>query len=88
MNRQLVEQSMANFVNVMPVMSTFYRENNSQKIEVDTESLLMAKILSKKASSIIEHVTMNHPYELAEIYAVPILQLNKPLTDCLKSNLK
>ncbi|KAJ6216500.1 hypothetical protein RDWZM_007657 [Blomia tropicalis] len=86
--KQLVEQSMANFVNVMPVMSTFYRENNSQKIEVDTESLLMAKILSKKASSIIEHVTMNHPYELAEIYAVPILQLNKPLTDCLKSNLK
>ena len=68
----MVEERLANFVNVIPSMVTLYREKDNPDIEMDAETMLMAKIRTKQATSIIDFVTKQHPYDVAEIYTVPV----------------
>ncbi|XP_032998492.1 protein CutA isoform X3 [Lacerta agilis] len=48
------------------------------KIEEDSEVLLMIKTRSSRASALAEFVRSVHPYEVAEVIAVPIQQGNPP----------
>ncbi|XP_007445149.1 protein CutA, partial [Python bivittatus] len=47
-------------------------------IEEDTEVLLMIKTRSSRVPALAEYVRSVHPYEVAEVIAVPIQQGNPP----------
>lgn len=70
--RKLVEEQLANFVNIMPAMLTLYRESKGKDVELDAEVMVIGKIRTKEASKIIDFVTVEHPYDAPEIFTVPV----------------
>ena len=63
---------MANFVNVLPSMVTVYRQLDMDEVEQDSEVLMIAKIRTADATTVIEYVTANSPTDVAEIYTLPV----------------
>ncbi|KAM3843754.1 protein CutA [Vipera latastei] len=74
--RALVEQRLAACVNVLPGVTSIYRWKGA--VEEDAEVLLMIKTRSSRVSALAEYVRSVHPYEVAEVIAVPIQQGNPP----------
>lgn len=78
-------------------MMTIYHEEKDNKIkqqhlneqdeQIDAEILMMAKIRSTLAKNILEMVDRLHPYDLPEMYTVPIDQMNSTLRKYLDDNL-
>jgi len=68
--RQLVAQRHAACVNMLPGLVSTYRWQN--KIETDTETLLMIKTTDSAFPDLQDAVLALHPDELPEIIAVPI----------------
>ena len=60
---------------------------NEQDEQIDAEILMMAKIRSTLAKNILEMVDRLHPYDLPEMYTVPIDQMNSTLRKYLDDNL-
>ncbi|XP_015686851.1 protein CutA isoform X1 [Protobothrops mucrosquamatus] len=74
--RALVEQRLAACVNVLPGVTSIYRWKGA--VEEDAEVLLMIKTRSSRVSALAEYVRSVHPYEVAEVIALPIQQGNPP----------
>lgn len=72
-HRRLVQEGLANFVNISPGTTTFYRENgDSEEVKSDSEVLLTAKILTRNAGRIVTLVTEEHPVQEPEVFALPV----------------
>nr|XP_027198485.1 protein CutA-like [Dermatophagoides pteronyssinus] len=94
---ELLEKRLASFINLIPSMMTIYHEEKDNKIkqqhlneqdeQIDAEILMMAKIRSTLAKNILEMVDRLHPYDLPEMYTVPIDQMNSTLRKYLDDNL-
>lgn len=67
--KTLVEEKLAACVNIFNVTS-FYKWND--KLEEDTEDLLIIKTVKKNTSEIIKKIRDIHSYDLPEIITVPI----------------
>nr|XP_060616739.1 protein CutA isoform X2 [Anolis sagrei ordinatus] len=74
--RAVVEKHLAACVNIIPQITSIYEWKG--KIEEDSEVLLMIKTRSSRVSALAEFVRSVHPYEVAEVIAVPIQQGNPP----------
>ncbi|XP_063147264.1 protein CutA isoform X2 [Candoia aspera] len=74
--RALVEKQLAACVNIVPRVTSIYQWKGA--IEEDTEVLLMIKTRSSRVPALAEYVRSVHPYEVAEVIAVPIQQGNPP----------
>ncbi|MGD8674101.1 MAG: divalent-cation tolerance protein CutA [Thiogranum sp.] len=68
--RHLVEYRLAACVNLLPGVTSTYRWQD--KVETDTEALLMIKARSAGYAQLESAIRSQHPYELPEIIAVPV----------------
>ncbi|XP_077180586.1 protein CutA [Paroedura picta] len=80
--RAVVEKRLAACVNVVPGITSIYQWKG--QIEEDAEVLLMMKTRSSRISALAEFVRSMHPYEVAEVIAVPIQQGNPPYLQWVK----
>ncbi len=70
--RTVLEQKLAACVNIIPgITSLFWWQN---KIDEQTEVLLVSKTVRAKVSALIAAVKQAHPYEVPEIIALPIVE--------------
>ncbi|XP_024064801.1 protein CutA homolog [Terrapene carolina triunguis] len=74
--RAMVEKHLAACVNIVPQITSIYEWKG--KIEEDREVLLMIKTRSSRIPALTEFVRSVHPYEVAEVIALPIQQGNAP----------
>ncbi|XP_060093628.1 protein CutA [Heteronotia binoei] len=80
--RALVEKRLAACVNIVPQITSIYAWKG--QIEEDSEVLLMIKTRSSRIPALAEFVRSVHPYEVAEVIAVPIEQGNPPYLQWVK----
>nr|XP_023969178.1 protein CutA isoform X2 [Chrysemys picta bellii] len=71
--RMMVEKHLAACVNIMPQITSIYEWKG--KIEEDRE---MIKTRSSRIPALTDFVRSVHPYEVAEVIALPIQQGNAP----------
>ncbi|KAM9267107.1 protein CutA [Cariama cristata] len=76
LGRAMVEKRLAACVNVLPHVTSIYEWKG--KVEEDSEVLLMIKTRSSRIPALAEFVRSAHPYEVAEVVAVPVTQGNPP----------
>ncbi|NXH11688.1 CUTA protein, partial [Bucco capensis] len=74
--RAMVEKHLAACVNILPHITSIYEWKG--KLEEDSEVLLMIKTCSSKVPALAEFIRSTHPYEVAEVVAVPVTQGNPP----------
>ncbi|CAG0896644.1 unnamed protein product [Cyprideis torosa] len=75
----LVKGKYAACVNIIPKITSVYEWED--KIEEDSELLLMIKTRTTRIDDLIAFVTKNHPYEVPEVISLPIVKGNKPYLD-------
>ena len=69
--RHVLEQKLAACVNIVPAITSFFWWQG--KIDEQAESLLVIKTVATKLAALIEAVKKDHPYEVPEIIALPIV---------------
>ncbi|CAO2608878.1 Protein CutA, partial [Lemmus lemmus] len=74
--REVIEKRLAACVNLIPQISSIYEWKG--KIEEDSEVLMMIKTQSSLVPALTEFVRSVHPYEVAEVIALPVEQGNPP----------
>ncbi|XP_034380241.1 protein CutA isoform X1 [Arvicanthis niloticus] len=74
--RAVVEKRLAACVNLIPQVTSIYEWKG--KIEEDSEVLMMIKTQSSLVPALTEFVRSVHPYEVAEVIALPVEQGNPP----------
>ncbi|KAL1497540.1 hypothetical protein ABEB36_008484 [Hypothenemus hampei] len=71
----LVSKKLAACANIVPTITSIYEWEN--KINEDTESLMMIKTKTSKVEEITDYVKANHPYKVCEVIAFPFSHGNK-----------
>ncbi|XP_062953333.1 protein CutA isoform X2 [Cynocephalus volans] len=74
--RAVVEKRLAACVNLIPQITSIYEWKG--KIEEDSEVLMMIKTQSSLVPALTDFVRSVHPYEVAEVIALPVEQGNSP----------
>uniref|UniRef100_A0A9L0R7D2 CutA divalent cation tolerance homolog n=1 Tax=Equus caballus TaxID=9796 RepID=A0A9L0R7D2_HORSE len=74
--RAVVEKHLAACVNLIPKITSIYEWKG--KIEEDSEVLMMIKTQSSLVPALTDFVRSVHPYEVAEVIALPVEQGNIP----------
>ena len=82
---QLVNNHLAACVNVLPAVTSFYRWQD--RLEQDSEVLLVIKCAEHSWQSLHDYVLSEHPYDNPELIAVPVDRgsvkyLDWVLSDC------
>lgn len=70
--RHLIQQKLAACVNVIPTMHAIYRWQDA--IEESKEALLLIKTTQERYAALEEYIAKQHPYQIPEIIAVPIVR--------------
>ncbi|NRA71885.1 MAG: divalent-cation tolerance protein CutA [Gammaproteobacteria bacterium] len=82
----IVELKLAACVNIVSNIKSVYRWQG--KIERDIETQLQIKTSSELYDELEQHLIRLHPYDVAEVIAIPIVNGNQEYIDWLKGNLK
>jgi periplasmic divalent cation tolerance protein len=82
----IVELKLAACVNIVANIQSVYRWQG--KIERDIEVQIQIKTSSELYPELEQQLMRLHPYEVAEVIALPIVNGNKEYIDWLKGNLK
>nr|AEE63158.1 unknown [Dendroctonus ponderosae] len=70
----LVKEKLAACANIIPKVTSIYEWEN--KINEDSEALMMMKTRTSKVDELTAYVKANHPYQVCEVIAVPITNGN------------
>ncbi len=81
---RLVKMKLAACVNILPVMTSIYRWDN--KVEKGSELQLLIKTTSNNFASIEKLIQTEHPYELAELLAIPVLSGSTNYLNWIRDN--
>ena len=82
----IIELRLAACVNIVSNIKSVYRWQG--KIERDTEVQLQIKTSSNLYAQLVKQIIRLHPYDVAEIIALPIVSGSEEYIDWLKGNLK
>lgn len=82
----LVTEQLAACVNIVPGITSVYRWKN--RIEQDTEQLLIIKTRSTVFATLQDSIRKLHPYELPEVIAVPITEGLPEYLDWIATSIK
>jgi len=82
----LVEERLAACVNIIPKIHSIYWWDD--KIEEDSEVVLIAKTTTRTANRIVETIKTHHPYELPAILIVPVEGGFEGFLDYVESEVK
>ncbi len=74
--RRLVEERFAACVNIVPGLRSIYTWKG--KIEDGTEALLLVKARTDRFADVRRRISELHPYEVAEIVALPVADCHEP----------
>ncbi|XP_019312323.1 protein CutA isoform X2 [Panthera pardus] len=74
--RAVVEKRLAACVNLIPQITSIYEWKG--ELEEDNEVLMMIKTRSSLVPALTDYVRSVHPYEVAEVIALPVEQGNSP----------
>ena len=85
-SRILVEEKLAACCNIVPGLNSIYRWEN--KIQDETELLLIIKTRQELFSELEQRVKNLHPYAVPEIIAMPILNGNIEYLKWMDENVK
>lgn len=69
--QHLVGAGLAACVNVVPGVSSIYRWQD--KVQQDQEAMMMIKTAAERLPEITAWIRQNHPYDLPEVVAVPVV---------------
>jgi periplasmic divalent cation tolerance protein len=84
--RRLVEDRLVACVNIVPGVTSVFRWEG--KVEEEPEHLLIIKTTAGQFEKVKECIVANHPYELAEIIAMPITHASPDYLKWLTENSK
>jgi len=70
--RILVKEKLVACVNIIPKIESVYRWQN--KIEEDSECIIIAKTIDENIDKTIERITQIHPYDVPDIVVLPIIK--------------
>jgi periplasmic divalent cation tolerance protein len=70
--RTLVEEKLVACVNIISKIESIYRWHN--KIEEDSECVIIAKSTDENVDEAIEKIKQIHPYEVPDIVVLPIIK--------------
>lgn len=79
----LVEAKLAACGNIVSDVLSIFRWKGS--IDVDREVLIVLKTTAASVSSLIDHVTENHPYDVPEVLVLPVVAGHPPYLDWVRS---
>lgn len=82
----LMDKRLAACINIVPRIESYYWWND--KIERDVEALLIVKTTKDKFNSLRDWVIENHPYDLPEIIAVPLVDGHSDYITWIKKETK
>ncbi|MBD3331792.1 divalent cation tolerance protein CutA [candidate division GN15 bacterium] len=68
----IVEERLAACINIVPRIDSVYWWDD--KIETDSESLMIIKTTAGRIDELIEYIEENHPYDLPEVLALPLTE--------------
>ena len=70
--RRVLDERRAACVNLLPGVTSLYWWEG--KIDEQAEALLIIKTMANQVSAIIDTIKQDHPYEVPEIIALPIVE--------------
>lgn len=82
--QSIIKEKLAGCVNQVPGIESTYWWND--KIETDSEELLIIKTRQSLLEALTAHVKANHPYEVPEVISLPITGGNYDYLKWLKEN--
>ncbi len=82
----IIEANLAACVQLLPAMTSFYIWEN--KVQKDTEYLLLIKTLEAKFSELERFIQTNHSYDVPEIVAVSVEKVSEDYLNWMNENLK
>ncbi|KMZ68448.1 Protein CutA 1, chloroplastic [Zostera marina] len=80
----IVKEKLAACVNVVPGIQSVYWWDD--KIQTDTEELLIIKTRESLLTRLIEHVKSNHEYDVPEVISLPITGGNDKYLEWIKNS--
>lgn len=83
--RKIVESKLAACVQILPPMKSVYFWEN--KIQTDSENLLLIKTLSPKFAELKEFIQANHNYDVPEIVAFSVENISENYFGWLENSL-
>lgn len=81
---KLVQNKLAACVNVLPQITSIYKWE--EKVNEDSEAMMIIKTTAEKTEALIKFVKENHPYSVAEVISMPIVKGNDPYLEWVRKS--
>lgn len=83
---KLVTNKLAACVNILPQITSIYKWED--KVNEDHEAMMIIKTTAEKTEAVIKFVRENHPYSVAEVISMPIVNWNEPYLDWVQKSVE
>lgn len=83
---KLVTSKLAACVNILPQITSIYKWED--KVNEDHEAMMIIKSTATATDALIKFVRENHPYSVAEVISMPIVNCNEPYMEWVRKSVE